>query len=144
MGSLELFSEAKISSLRQKSLQLTDYLERLLNSSVNNFHGGKKHFTIITPSDPNARGAQLSIRLEPGLLDTVLEHLEENGVIVDERKPDVIRVAPAPMYNSFLDVWSFIQIFNDACKTAVEHKGHTGNSVMLEGGKEEKGWNAIK
>lgn len=73
---------------------------------------------ILTPEDPTQRGAQLSLKLKPGLLDLVLKELEANGVVVDERKPDVIRVAPAPLYNCFVDVWNFAQIFLGACREA--------------------------
>jgi kynureninase len=93
-----------MTDLRQKSLRLTNYLEQLLDAVALK---KPKLFDTITPQDPSERGAQLSIRLAPGLLDGVLAHLEHAGIIVDERKPDVIRVAPAPLYNSFLDVFRF-------------------------------------
>jgi len=103
--------------LRQRSLRLTTYLEQLLDAITL-----KRPciLTIITPRDPKARGAQLSIRLAPGLLDNVLEHLEHQGVIVDERKPDVIRVAPAPLYNSCVDVFHFCQVLEGALVKASE------------------------
>ncbi|KAJ5725559.1 Kynureninase [Penicillium malachiteum] len=78
-----------------------------------------KPFTLITPSNPAERGAQLSLRLQPGLLDHVLHHLEENGVVIDERKPDVVRVAPAPLYNTYVEAWEFCQIFLEACREAI-------------------------
>lgn len=107
-------------SLRQKSLLLTDYLEQLLTAEK--LVGTSPPYTIISPRDPVARGAQLSIRLEPGLLGTVLECLEEDGVVIDERKPDVIRVAPAPLYNSFTDVYHFCRVFRRACEVALQKK----------------------
>ena len=113
-----------MSKLRNKSLSLTLYLQQLL---VVDFpgHGSRndRPFKIITPMNPKERGAQLSIRLDPGLLNTVLQELEENGVVVDERKPDVIRVAPTPLYNTFTDVWNFVQIFLSACEKAVKRNG---------------------
>lgn len=118
-------------ALRQKSLELTGYLEHLLlkyplddNLSTSN-ETTQRPYTIITPSNPAERGAQLSILLQPGLLDKVLEILEEDGVVIDERKPNVVRVAPAPLYNSFTDVWEFHRIFVLACKEAV--KARDGN-----------------
>ena len=84
-------------------------------------------YRIITPRIPSERGAQLSIRLAPGLLDTVMSELKEQGVIVDERKPDVIRVAPAPLYNSYMDVWRFVDVFRRACETAIRQKGKETN-----------------
>lgn len=99
--------------LRQKSQSLTRYLEKLLDEMLITLPSDKA-FAIITPRDPAARGAQLSIRLKLGLLDTVLAHLEHNGVIIDERKPDVVRVAPTPLYNTYVDVWKFVEIFRQA------------------------------
>lgn len=108
-----------MAEIRKKSLDLTGYLEHLLLKYPLDAAPEDKPFSIITPSNPAERGAQLSLRLGPGLLDSVLEVLEENGVVIDERKPDVIRVAPAPLYNTYADVWQFCQIFFDACQKAV-------------------------
>jgi kynureninase len=115
MASLDIFSMTTMEKLRERSLRLTGYLEaRLLR-----YEGGEPPYTIITPANPAERGAQLSVLLKPGLLDPVLHHLEENGVVVDERKPDVLRIAPAPLYNSFHDVHRFIIIFHEACRKAI-------------------------
>ena len=113
VASLELFNETSMPELRQKSLSLTGYLEHLLLEMLTTLPKDKT-FTIITPREPEARGAQLSIRIKPEFLDSMLAHLEHNGVIVDERKPDVIRIAPAPLYNTYTDVWKFIQVFTEA------------------------------
>ena len=120
VASLTIFKEAGMDRLRDKSIHLTSYLEQLLTAEE--LVGPQRPYTIITPHDPSARGAQLSIRLEPGLLETVLECLEEDGVIIDERKPDVIRIAPAPLYNSFVDVYNFCRIFRRACEVAIHRK----------------------
>jgi kynureninase len=61
--------------------------------------------------DPEARGAQLSILLKPGLLPAVFAKLQEEGIVFDQRKPDVIRIAPVPLYNSFEDVRFFVDRF---------------------------------
>ena len=119
MASLDVFSMTSIEALRQRSLRLTAYLEaRLLR-----YEGGEPPYTIITPSNPAERGAQLSILLNPGLLEIAQKYIEERGVVVDERKPDVLRVAPAPLYNSFHDIYRFIAIFHDACHLAVASAG---------------------
>jgi kynureninase len=118
-ASLEIFNKATMAAIRKKSVELTGYLEHLLLKYPLDAPPEDKPYTIITPSNPEERGAQLSLRLHPGLLDTVLEVLEKNGVVVDERKPDVIRVAPAPLYNTFAVVWEFHQIFLQACRVAV-------------------------
>ncbi|KAJ9658338.1 Kynureninase (L-kynurenine hydrolase) [Neophaeococcomyces mojaviensis] len=120
VASLQIFKEAGMSELRQKSLLLTQYLEDLLTSEA--LTGPNPPYRIISPREPAERGAQLSLRLESGLLDTVLECLEEDGVVIDERKPDVIRVAPAPLYNSFVDVYQFCRVFRKAVDVAVERK----------------------
>ncbi|OAL39349.1 hypothetical protein AYO20_01219 [Fonsecaea nubica] len=111
VASLQIFNETSMKDLREKSVRLTNYLEHLLDDIAIRKPG---KFDIITVRNAKDRGAQLSIRLAPGLLDGVLHHLEREGVIVDERKPDVIRVAPAPLYNSFTDVFHFCQVLDDA------------------------------
>ena len=111
-ASLEVFQLAGgIQPLRAKSLKLTAFLETLLNEMSET---DRALFRIITPSDPDQRGAQLSILLAEGLLETVMKELETRAVIVDERKPDVIRVAPAPLYNSFSDCVRFTEAFSAA------------------------------
>lgn len=117
-ASLEVFALAGgIGPLREKSLKLTAYLEKL---SIGMKEYQEKLFEIITPREPEARGAQLSLKLEPGLLDKVMESLGERGVVVDERRPDVIRVAPAPLYNTFTDCWDFVDVFKGALQDAVK------------------------
>ncbi|KKA30550.1 hypothetical protein TD95_003766 [Thielaviopsis punctulata] len=112
-ASLEVFNQAGgMEPLRQKSLLLTRYLETLLDNAVDK--ALQPLFKIITPRDPERRGAQLSILLKDGLLDGVMESLESEGVMVDDRKPSVIRVAPAPLYNTFTECFDFIQAFQRA------------------------------
>ena len=109
-ASLEVFNLAGgIKPLREKSRKLTAFLESLLKEMKEE---DKAQFRIVTPSDPEQRGAQLSILLAEGFLHPVMQELEANGVIVDERKPDVIRVAPAPLYNSFEDCAKFVDAFS--------------------------------
>lgn len=127
VASLEIFGETSMTELRQKSISLTRYLHNLLLQSHTLKH--PMPFTIITPANVDERGAQLSLRLQPGLLDNILHHLEESGVVVDERKPDVIRVAPAPLYNTYLDVWKFVQVFCEACRKAAESRDTMANGV---------------
>lgn len=117
-ASLEVFALTDMTTLRAKSEKLTRYLElhllRIKELGAD--------FAIITPSDPTQRGAQLSLKLGEGLLDTVLSELEERGVVVDERKPDVIRVAPTPLYNTYTDVYDFSAALSDALKIAQARK----------------------
>ena len=119
VASLELFSRTTMADIRKKSLALTGYLEHLLLTyPIDSLE--ERPFSIITPSNPAERGAQLSLRLKPGFLDSALQSLEEHAIVVDERKPDVIRVAPAPLYNTYVDVWEFCQVFLNACVKAVK------------------------
>ena len=104
-ASLALFDEVGMPALREKSVRLTGYLEFLLDGL------GADRMEIITPRDPSQRGSQLSLRIK-GAPDTLFEQLQKAGVVCDLRKPDVIRVAPAPLYNSFHDVWRFSDVLS--------------------------------
>jgi kynureninase len=70
------------------------------------------HLEVITPSDPRQRGAQLSI-LAHGHGRSLFDELTRRGVVADRREPNVIRVAPVPMYNSYEDVWRFGEILTE-------------------------------
>lgn len=105
-ASLDIFEEAGIKTLREKSIELTNYLEFLLNE----IHD--ERIEIITPKDENQRGCQLSIRVK-NADKNLFKLLTVNGVISDWREPDVIRVAPVPLYNSFVDCFRFVQILKD-------------------------------
>ena len=109
-SSLKLFDEAGIEKLRKKAIKLTGYMEFLVKSL------GEDVINIITPSDPNQRGSQLSIQVKNANKD-LFNKITEDGVIADWREPDVIRVAPVPMYNSFEDVWRFYEVLKNALKT---------------------------
>lgn len=108
LGSLEVFEEAGgIEELRKKSIVITGYLERLLKVELKDAFD-KDIIRILTPSDPAQRGAQLSLEFPEQMMD-VFNSLIDAGVIVDDRKPTVIRIAPAPLYNSFKDVYNCVQ-----------------------------------
>lgn len=114
-GALSVFNRTSMRDLRSKALVLTAYAEHLLNQMLAETSGDKQPlFTIITPADPLQRGTQLSVLLRAGLLDRVSQALEDNGVLCDKRKPDVIRVAPVPLYTRFEDVWQFMQVLRGA------------------------------
>eukprot|EP01138_Halocafeteria_seosinensis_P006963 gb/GECG01007121.1/.p1 GENE.gb/GECG01007121.1/~~gb/GECG01007121.1/.p1 ORF type:complete len:466 (+),score=39.97 gb/GECG01007121.1/:1-1398(+) len=102
-ASLNLFIEAGgVPALREKSLALTSYLELLLSMKVPGIQ-------IVTPAERHYRGCQLSLRL-PVNIKKVYETLQNEGIIVDTREPDTMRVAPCPLYNSFSDVQQFVEI----------------------------------
>lgn len=100
LASLELFAAAGIDRLRAKSIALTQALEREIDALP------RGEVRIVSPRDPDARGAQLSLRLRGGAERgrQVFDALTARGIIGDWREPDVLRLAPAPLYNSFADV----------------------------------------
>lgn len=102
-ASMEIFDEVGMAALRAKSRRLTGYLQFLLDRMP----AGR--FEVITPRDPAARGCQLSIlaHREP---KATFDALHTAGVVCDFRQPNVIRVAPVPLYNTYHDVWRFAQI----------------------------------
>lgn len=124
-ASLELFEKAGIKNLRKKSMLLTSYLEFVLQSTVDSrppthsplkpATGQQSPITIITPSDPKARGCQLSLQTKANG-KKIFDKLTKAGIIADWREPDVIRIAPVPLYNSFEDVWRFADIISNAVK----------------------------
>ena len=102
LASLELFDKVGMKNLRAKSLLLTGYLEFLINDvSAKNT---QVQFEIITPKEPEKRGCQLSILVHGGGRK-LFDRLTEKGVVADWREPNVIRIAPTPLYNSFSDVY---------------------------------------
>jgi kynureninase len=105
-ASLEVFSKTDMSALRQKSIALTGYLEHVLQPLVD-----QGYFTIITPRTSEDRGAQLSLFFDESVMMEVYERLGRRGVVCDDRKPNVIRVSPAPLYNTFEEIWEFVMIF---------------------------------
>jgi len=107
LASLEIFEQAGMKSLHKKSALLTGYLEFLLNEMRSD------QFHIITPSNPGERGCQLSILMKQNG-KRVFNTLTKSGVVADWREPDVIRVAPVPLYNTFEEVYRFAETFKDA------------------------------
>lgn len=106
-ASMEIFDQAGMQNLRRKSENLTAFLHFLITGH------GQEAIQIITPANPGERGAQLSLRV--GRNGRALyEHLTANDVICDWREPDVIRVAPVPLYNSYTEVYQFATILQAA------------------------------
>jgi kynureninase len=121
LGSLQVFKDAgMMCTIRERSIQLTGTLERLLMKSkyfvplnsvsqkypVSSTDAAEPGFTIITPDNSSLRGAQLSLLFLPtgsGIMERIFSALCSYGVIGDEREPDVIRLAPAPLYNTIKD-----------------------------------------
>src|SRR5690606_4211722 len=108
-ASLDMFAEVGMEKLIKKSKHLTGYFEYLINQ-LNN-----KDIKIITPSNQQERGCQLSIQVKNA--DKKLHYqLTEAGVISDWREPDVIRCAPVPLYNSYQDVYELVEKLKEILK----------------------------
>jgi kynureninase len=108
-ASMDIFHEAGMERLRAKSVSLTGYLEFLLNQLLLNQNMPPK-FSIITPTERDQRGAQLSIRVTQNGRG-LCERLAREGILGDWREPDIFRVAPVPLYNSYHDVFHFVRRF---------------------------------
>ena len=104
-ASLEIFVAAGMQQLREKSESLTGYLEFLLDQHTSG------DFTVLTPREPDRRGAQLSIRVGHGGR-SICDRLVEQGTVCDWREPDILRVAPVPLYNTYRDVQRFVDRFS--------------------------------
>ncbi|MEO9533705.1 MAG: kynureninase [Crocinitomicaceae bacterium] len=107
LASLDIFDEVGMEKLRVKSDDLTAYLEDIIND-ISERKGHLCEFEIITPKNKSERGAQLSI-LAHGKGKAMFDSLTKLGVIADWREPNVIRIAPVPLYNSFEDIFRFGQ-----------------------------------
>ena len=112
LASLEIFAQAGLTRLREKSVALTGYLQNLLDTEL------AGAVEIITPGDADERGCQLSLRIErnPAAAKRCHALLTEAGVIADWREPDVLRLAPVPLYNSFADVRAAVDALSDAVR----------------------------
>jgi kynureninase len=111
IASLRIFTEAGIGPLRAKSVLLTDFLAALLQPLA-------PAVQILTPPEAARRGCQLSLRLSAGATHgrEVFDALQARGVICDWRSPDIIRVAPVPLYNRFEEAWRFAQVLGEILK----------------------------
>jgi kynureninase len=103
IGSLEIFAEAGIENIRQKSLQITQYLMYLIEHELKDYG-----FTIGNPRDDARRGGHVC--LEHDEAARICKSLKVNGVIPDFRAPNIIRLAPTGLYTSYEEVWKVVQI----------------------------------
>jgi kynureninase len=105
LASLHIYHEAGLKNIWSKSGALTSYLYQLLDSIPD------RRFEILTPREPRQRGCQLSLLLGQDAATTA-DELLGHGIYIDERPPNIIRVAPHPLYNSYHDVWIFSQVLS--------------------------------
>ena len=104
LASLEIFERVGMAALRARSQRLTAWFEQLLRDRCG------EAIEIVTPADPGQRGCQLSLRCaSPEEAQARFDALHRAGVICDLRKPDMLRAAPAPLYNGYEDIWRFVQ-----------------------------------
>lgn len=119
LASLKIFDEVGMPQLLQKQYLLTGYLELLIKHYFGRGGTERPSVTVITPEDPEERGCQLSLTFSFPL-NQVHQELTKRGVMCDVRLPNVVRLAPAPLYNSFADVHRFVSLLHhvfDICKT---------------------------
>ena len=109
-ASLEIFNEAGMPALHEKSQMLTGYMEFIINDVSIKL---KKQIEILTPVDIRHRGCQLSLQVEKNGKE-LFEKLKASGVVLDWREPNVIRMAPVPLYNTFSEVYEFGQILESS------------------------------
>src|SRR5262245_9103515 len=107
LASLEIFDEAGLEHLRARSARMTAYLLALIDRLP------EGRVEVITPRRPDERGCQVSLRIRAGA-QGLLAALQAGGVICDFREPDVVRVAPVPLYNTFHEIWRFARILERA------------------------------
>jgi kynureninase len=108
-ASLEIFVDAGMQSLREKSTKLTTYLYTLIRHHI------PRGIQILTSEHPDERGCQLSLLVPAGGRE-IFDILTRHGVVADWREPDVIRVAPVPLYNTYEDVWHVVKLLKNAIK----------------------------
>lgn len=108
--SISIFEQAGMDNLIEKSKKQVAYLDFIINDINNRNNDGRK-LEIITPKESNERGCQISIVAHKRGKE-LFNAISEKGVIADWREPNVIRIAPVPLYNSFEDIWKFGQIIS--------------------------------
>lgn len=117
LASLTIFEKCNDNLRRQKSLDLVNYLRKLIQSNFSS-----EEIAIITPMEEEQTGSQTSLLFKRGDINHIAEQLKANGVIIDKRNPNVIRVSPVPLYNTFKDVWKFVHLLKIIMKQSGKDK----------------------
>ncbi|MFD2445112.1 kynureninase [Bacillus sp. CGMCC 1.16607] len=123
IGSLEMFTEASIDAIREKSLRQTRYLMELIQSELGDFQ-----FTIGNPREDDRRGGHVA--LEHPEAARICKALKENGVVPDYRNPNIIRLAPVAFYTSYEDVWNAVQILKKIMQEKLYEKYENKREVI--------------
>lgn len=113
LGSLRVFSQTSMGAIRQKSALLSAYLRVLLLEGEGGREAADGSLKGITPLDPHESGAQLSVLLPRGGAEPLQQYCEAHGVLFDVRKPDMIRLAPTGLYNTFADVLKAARVIKE-------------------------------
>ncbi len=108
-GSIELINQAGIHNLRERSKELTSYLVYLINERITQ---EPYNFKILTPEEPEKRGGHIAITRDTEAL-RINEALKNKGVVPDFRPPDMIRIAPSPLYSTFYEIWQVVQFLKE-------------------------------
>lgn len=111
-ASLKIFDEVGMKALRERSIRMTNFLEECIRDL------GGDHYSLITPEDSHSRGAQISIRVH-GDAPRLRESLQGAGIVTDFRPPDVIRIAPTPLYNTYEEIARFAKVLSEQMETGV-------------------------
>jgi len=111
LAALEMFRAAGVGELRAKSVRLTAYADRLIRALA-------RDVQIITPESPEERGCMLSLRIVGGPRRgrRIFDALADHGIVCDWREPDIIRIAPTPLYNRFIDIYELVDTLSAALK----------------------------
>ncbi|HYK75181.1 MAG TPA: kynureninase [Pseudoneobacillus sp.] len=123
IGSLEMFAEASITAIRQKSLKITRYLMELIQTELSEYG-----FQIGNPTEDDRRGGHVA--LEHSEAARICKALKENGVIPDYRNPNIIRLAPVAFYTSYEDVWMAVQILKKIMQEKLYEKYENKREVI--------------
>lgn len=112
-SSLDIFDQVGLPALRERSMRLTSYLEALIQRFVESNKHRNLTMESLTPTDPHQRGAMLSIKFSRDA-EKMFAEIEKQGVVCDLRKPNVLRFAPTPLYNTFHEVYQFVQLLEQS------------------------------
>ncbi|MEZ4529661.1 MAG: kynureninase [Thermomicrobiales bacterium] len=126
LGSLGIFAEAGIESVRAKSLQMTNYLIELIEAS--GLTGPDYGYAIGSPREDDRRGGHVAV--EHSAAAAIARAIKQRGIVPDFRAPNVIRIAPVALYNSFEDCWQTVQMLREIVDAGEHLVGHQGRELI--------------
>jgi kynureninase len=122
LGTLSVFEKTTMHEINQKSGKLTNYIEFLLQENLPTSELAKSDQLIemITPASLKERGAQISMKIKVELVDGIMADMEVAEIVVDIRKPNIMRVTPVALYNTYRDVYHFVSVLTRSIKRQLE------------------------